>query len=147
VIVADTGVIVALIDKDDRHHADVRALYAGNPDEWLLPWAILPEVDSLIARELGAAAQRAWLADLARGAFAIEWAGAHDLTAARVLVERYAALEMGLVDAIVLATAERLRADIATFDLRHFGPVRLIHNHRLLPRDGGTAPRRRARRG
>ncbi len=144
-IVADTGVIVALIDKDDQHHADVRALFAANPDEWLLPWAILPEVGYLIARELGAAAERAWLADLARGAFAIEWAGAGDLAAARALVERYAALEMGLVDAVVLATAERLRADIATFDLRHFGPVRLIHNPRLLPRDGGTAPRRRVR--
>jgi predicted nucleic acid-binding protein len=143
VIVADTGAIVALLDKDDQHHADVRALFADNPDEWVLPWAILPEVDYLIARELGAAAERAWLADVDKGAFAVEWAAAGDLAAARTLVERYSALEMGLVDAVVMATAERLGADIATFDLRHFGAVRLVHNPRLLPRDAPLDPRSR----
>jgi predicted nucleic acid-binding protein len=146
VIVADTGAIVALIDRDDRHHADVRALFAAHPDEWVLPWAILPEADYLIARELGAAAERAWLADIDRGAFAIEWAAAGDLAAARTLIDRYPALDMGLVDAVVMATAERLRADIATIDLRHFGAVRLAHNPRLLPRDGGVARPGRMRR-
>jgi hypothetical protein len=147
VIVADTGAVVALLDKDDRHHADMRALFASNPDEWVLPWAILPEVDYLVARQLGAAAERTWLADVAAGAFAIEWAATADLSAARALVDRYAALEMGLVDAVVMATAERLRADIATCDLRHFGAVRLVHDPRLLPRDRALArPRRMPRR-
>jgi hypothetical protein len=40
--------------------------------------------------------------------------------------------------------AERLRADIATLDLRDFGAVRLVHAPRLLPRD--AAPKRRPRR-
>jgi hypothetical protein len=40
------------------------------------------------------------------------------------------------VDALVLAMAERLRAEaIATLDLRHFGAVRLPRSLRLLPRD------------
>jgi len=43
-----------------------------------------------------------------------------------------------------MAVAERLRADIATLDLRHFGAVTLAHAPRLLPRDavGTAAPRR-----
>jgi hypothetical protein len=144
VVVADTGAVLALLDADDAHHDEIRSLYAADPDAWLLPWAILPEVDYLIAREIGTAAQRAWLADLAAGAFDVEWGSMRDIAAARIIESRYAALGMGLVDAIVMATAERLRADIATVDLRHFGAVRLAHAPRLLPRD--SRPPRRGRR-
>jgi len=144
VIVADTGAIVALLDKDDAHHRDIRGLYAEDPDGWLLPWAILPEVDYLVGRELGSAAQRAWLNDLASGAFEIEWGSAADVRAARTIEARYQALAIGLVDAVVMATAERLRADIATFDRRHFGAVRLAHAPRLLPGEA-TRPRKSTR--
>lgn len=144
-IVADTGAIVALLDKDDAHHDEVRELYAADPDGWLLPWAILPEVDYLVARALGSPAQRAWFDDLASGAFEIEWGSAADVLAAGAIAARYTALSLGLVDAVVMATAERLRADIATFDLRHFGAVRLAHAPQLLPRDL-PRPRRRHRR-
>ena len=44
-IVADTGAIIALLDADDPHHHTLRALYKKRPEAWLLPWAILPEVD------------------------------------------------------------------------------------------------------
>jgi predicted nucleic acid-binding protein len=46
------------------------------------------------------------------------------------------ALRLGLVDAVVMAVAERLRAEaIATLDLRHFGAVKIAGAPRLLPRD------------
>jgi uncharacterized protein len=135
-IVVDTGAMVALVDRNDRDHARIRKIYDDNPDRWLLPWAILPEVDYLIGTELGAKAQEAWLADLADGAFSIEWGRDGDLVAAHRLQARYRALRMGLVDAVVIATAERLKADaIATLDLRHFGAVAIKGAPRLLPRD------------
>jgi hypothetical protein len=137
VIVADTGAILALIDKSDTHHAALRAIYLDDPDAWLLPWAILPEVDYLVATHLGAPAQRVWLADVADGSYVVEWGSTRDLAAARGLAERYASLEIGLVDAVVMAIAERLEADIATVDLRDFGAVTLRHAPRLLPRDAG----------
>ena len=62
------------------------------------------------------------------------------------MIARYASLEMGLVDAVVMVTAERLDADIATLDLRHFGPVMLKHAPRLLPPDAGVSPARSRRR-
>ena len=127
------------------NHKKLRRLYAEDPDGWLLPWAILPEVDYLVGRELGSAAQRAWLNDLASGAFEIEWGSAADVRAARTIEARYHALAIGLVDAVVMATAERLRADIATFDFRHFGAVRLAHAPRLLP-GGAPRPRKSTRR-
>ena len=134
-VVADTGAVVALLDRGDRHHRVLKRLFVQNPDAWILPWAILPEVDYLAATRLGPAAARLWRADLGSGAFAIEWGTSRDLAAAGVLLERYASLDLGLVDAVVMAVAERRRADIATLDLRDFASVRLAHAPRLLPRD------------
>jgi uncharacterized protein len=136
VIVADTGAIVALIDRSDRHHRALRDLYLQDPSAWVLPWAILPEVDYLVGAHLDARAQEAFLADLADGTFTVAWGEERDLDEAQRLSERYPKLRIGLVDAVVIATALRLKARaIATLDLRHFAAVRIQGNPRLLPRD------------
>jgi predicted nucleic acid-binding protein len=136
VIVADTGAVLALLDNGDRHHKALRALYEERPDDWLLPWAILPEVAYLVASQLGARAQEVFLADLADGAFMVEFGRHEDLARARAIGRKYRALELGLVDGVVIAVAERLRAAaIATLDLRHFGAVDIAGSPRLLPRD------------
>ncbi len=135
-IVADTGAIIALIDADDRHHDAIVDLYNEDPMAWVLPWAILPEVDYLLSSHVGELAAEAFLRDVAAGAFPIEWGQQHDLVRARELCERYRALRLGLVDAVVGAVAERLRASaIATLDLRDFGAIELRGRPRLIPRD------------
>jgi predicted nucleic acid-binding protein len=136
VIVADTGAILALLDSGDRHHAAVRAIYEDRPDNWLLPWAILPEVDYLVGSELGARAQEAFLADVAEGSFAVEYGKHEDVVRAHAIGRKYRTLGLGLVDAVVIAIAERVRAEaIATLDLRHFGAVKIAGSPRLFPRD------------
>ncbi len=144
-VVADTGAVLALLDRSDRHHGGVRAVYDADPDSWILPWAILPEVDYLVVKMVGVRAARVWLADLADGAYAVEWGGAGDLAAAQAIERAHPSLTLGLVDAVVMAIAERTGADIATLDLRHFGAVTLKHRPSLFPRDG--APMSRPRRG
>lgn len=135
-IVADTGAIVALIDRSDRHHRTLRKVYERDPHAWVLPWAILPEVDYLVGAHVGPRAQEAFLADLADGTFGVSWGDEDDLDEARRLTERHRGLRMGLVDAVVIATAIRVKASaIATLDLRHFGAVTIPGNPKLLPRD------------
>jgi predicted nucleic acid-binding protein len=137
VIVADTGAIIALVDADDRHHAPLRELFEADPDEWVLPWAILPEIDYLLAEHVGRRAEEAFGADLADGLYRVAWGEEGDLARARDLCQRYRTLKLGLVDGAVIALAERLRANaIATLDLRHFGAVAIRGRPRLLPRDG-----------
>jgi uncharacterized protein len=136
VIIADTGAMLALIDADDAHHEVMAALFDEDPGAWVLPWAILPEVDYLLTTRVGEESAAAFRADLAAGALSVEWGELDDLTRAHQLCRRHAALQLGLVDAIVAATAERLRASaIATLDLRDFSPLRLLGNPRLYPRD------------
>lgn len=133
---ADTGAIVALIDADDRNHEALLDAYESDPDAWVLPWAILPEVDHLLTRHVDTRAGVAFLRDVAEGRYAIEWGNPLDFIRAAELVEKYRALDIGLVDAVVMAQAERLKAPIiATLDVRHFGAVRLHHSPALWPRD------------
>lgn len=135
-IVADTGALVALVDADDRHHRALRRLFERDPGAWVVPWAVIPEVDYLVGTHVGARAQQAFLDDLATGAFAVEWGGEGDLSRACELHRGHAAVRLGLVDGVVMAVAERLRAEaIATLDLRHFGAVRIAGSPRLYPRD------------
>ena len=135
-IVADTGAILALLDSGDRYHRALREVYERDPDAWVLPWAILPEVDYLAAAHLGPGARDGWLRDLAIGAFAVEWGRTGDLRDAERLHRRHRSLGLGLVDATVIAVAERLQADaLATLDLKHFGAVSIKGRPRLLPRD------------
>ena len=136
-IVADTGAILALIDADDRHHESLLEIYENNPDAWVLPWAILPEVDYLLQHHVSAAAELAFVRDVADGRYEVEWGEEQDLARAREILERYKRLGMGLVDGVVIAVAERLRATaIATLDISHFGAVRIEGAPKLLPRDG-----------
>jgi len=136
VIVADTGALLALLNADEEHHAKVVTLYDENPDAWVLPWAILPELDYLLLGRVGPSAAQAFLADLADGRWAVEWGVEDDLGRAHDLDGQYRALNLGLVDGVVMAIAERLKAEaIATLDLKHFGAVKLVGTPKLLPRD------------
>lgn len=135
-IVADTGAILALLDRTDKHHVALRAAFAQAPEHWVLPWAILPEVDYLAATRLGRRVQDAFFADVAQGLYQVEAITADDLAVAERLHTRHRSLALGLVDACVMAVAERLHAEaIATLDLRHFAPVKLKGAPRLFPRD------------
>lgn len=135
-IVADTGAILALVDADDRHHEALRRLFEADPDAWVLPWAILPEVDYLLMAHVGQKAEEAFLADLAASVYRVEWGDEADLKRAREIAHRHRALKLGLVDGAVIAVAERLGAKaVATLNLRHFGAVAIKGRPRLLPRD------------
>lgn len=135
-IVADTSAVVALLDRDDRHHSVLRSAFETNPDEWILPWAILPEVDHIVHTRLGVGAARTFRQDVAEGAFMIGWSEDADLRRAVELDQTYSDLSFGLVDGVVMAMAEKLGAQaIATLDIRDFGAVELKGRPELWPRD------------
>jgi uncharacterized protein len=135
-IVADTSAIVALLDLDDRWHRTVRKLFEAARDDWVLPWAVLPEVDYMLLSNRGGKAQRAFHDDLVNGAFVVEWGTSADLVRARNLHAKYATLDLGLTDGVVVSVAERLGADaIATLDVRHFGALAIKGRPKILPRD------------
>lgn len=71
---------------------------------------MLPEIDYLLPRHVGADAARLFLDDVCAGAFVVEHGQPADIVRARDLATQYSALNLGLVDGVVAAHAERLRA-------------------------------------
>lgn len=136
IVVADSGAILALIDRKDKHHKALTHCIQHRPARWVLPWAVLPEVDYLVARELSRETHATWLADLAAGLWDVEPMLHTDLVMAEKYHQRYRALSLGLVDAVVAVVAERLKAEvIATVDLKHFGAISIPTAPLLWPRD------------
>jgi uncharacterized protein len=136
VIVWDTGPLFAAADVDDRDHARCVALLRRTPPPLLMPAPVLTEVGYLLEREKGAHAEAAFLRSIRAGQVMMVPLTASGLDRMAELVETYADFPLGLVDASVIATAERLAADsIATLDYRHFSVVRPRHlpAFRLLP--------------
>jgi predicted nucleic acid-binding protein len=93
-IVADTGAILALLDAKDRHHATLRALYEEKGQTWVLPWAILPEVDYLALSHLGPKVEQAFLDDLADGQF-VDFGEERDLDRPRLCSQYKSLLRPG----------------------------------------------------
>lgn len=136
-IILDTGAVIALMDQADIHHASLRELVrSGPPRNLVLPWAVLPEIDHLLERNAGRRVADLFVRDVAKGHYRVEFSVPADFHRIEELLARYRDLRLGLVDAVVIAIAERLRAGaIATLDYRHFGAVAVRGQPRLYPRD------------
>jgi len=138
VIVVDTSVIVAYMNARDEHHELVGQWLDAADDDLVTTPLIVAEVDHLVGARGGPLALRALRADLAAGAYLVEWwPGA--VNSAVSVAERYADTELGLADASLVAVAERFATiEIATLDERHFRIVRPLTTDkafRLLPAD------------
>jgi predicted nucleic acid-binding protein len=93
-------------------------------------------VDYLATRYLGHSVARLFIRDVADGLIAVEQGELGDIVRAAELEARYASLNLGLVDGVVAAVAERTHAEaIVTLDLRDFGPLKLKGGPKLFPRD------------
>jgi len=138
VILLDTSGLLSAIDASQRYHAECAAALSKASPPLLLSPFVLAELDYLLARHVGSAAQTALLDEVARGAYQLEPFGAADVAAAKGVLERYPKLRIGLADASLVVLAARHRArDILTLDERHFRALRTRagKRFRLLPLD------------
>jgi hypothetical protein len=125
-VLADTGAIYALLDRDDAWHGRVRDWWAASSASVVLPVTILAEVGYLLGSRIGSRAELAFVQALAAGEFALAHLADEDLGVAARVMTRYADMPLGLVDASIVALAERLDVEaVLTTDRRHFGAVRL----------------------
>ena len=127
-LILDTGVVVASLNRNERTHAVCRALIAAADEPVSIPVPILCEVDRLIHRQLGPGAMPTLFRDVERGAYLLEDLVLADLPRVTQLMERYADLDVGFVDAAVLAIVERLEEPkLATLDRKHFSVMQPRH--------------------
>ena len=138
-LIADSGSLYALYDARDKHHRAVREAVGKETGPIILPMAILAEIDYLLRLKLGLAAEIRLLEGIAKGSYTLEAFTLQDAARCRDLLEKYRDLDLGLADASVIATAERLEVyRILTVDERDFRPIRTARGESLVLVPGGA---------
>jgi uncharacterized protein len=123
-----TGPLLAALDRADADHERCAALLLDAEEDLVVPALVLAELDYWCHERLTGEVWLAFLEDLTDGAYRAEPPTDGDLRRCRDLQQQYADLQLGVVDASIVALAERLaEPKLATLDRRHFGVVRPSH--------------------
>jgi len=134
----DTGAIYALYDADDEHHLACRSVIEVERGPLFLPVVLLAEIDYLLTARLGSDAALDFLESVEASAFTVIDLSSEDLARCRELMTQYRSLSLGIADASVVATAERLQINrLFTVDQRHFRAIqpRGLGHFVVLPAD------------
>ena len=124
-VAIDTGVIFALADQSDSWHARCARFLERNQGTLIVACPVIPEACYLLNSYLGAAAETAFLQSLSRGEMILDHFPDDDLSRCIELIEKYDSLNLGFVDASVVAMCERRKISaILTTDRKHFSVVR-----------------------
>jgi len=127
-LVLDTGPILALLDAGDPAHQRSVEMVDELREDLVVPTCVLVEVDYWAHKLLGDEAWAVFVQDVVVGAYRLEPLTLDDLQRAAELESEYADLDLGLVDASVIALCERLgETKVATLDRRDFSVVRPRH--------------------
>jgi len=137
-LICDTSGIYALYDADCFEHSVISAVCEAEIGPLLLPVILLAEIDYLLHSRLGPDAAIDFMQAIQQEEFTLVPLLAQDLVRCRELAVQYRDLEIGLADATVAATAERLHINrLLTLDQRHFRTIipRNLAPFILLPAD------------
>lgn len=122
-LICDTGALIDYLVESAPDHRLFRAAIDRARTRFV-PGLVLAEVDYFLRYERPA--MQAFMRDLATGAFTYAPPTGGQLARAMEVDRRFADLDLGLVDASVVALAESLDVRrLATRDVRHFTAVRL----------------------
>jgi predicted nucleic acid-binding protein len=128
VLIVDAGPLYAAAARADRNHRRSVHLLSTAERPLLVPELVVTEVSYLLADRIGSKAELAFSQSIAAGELVVEPVLDSEWGRVAELVEQYVDLPLGIVDASVIALAERHGVElIATLDHRHFSVVRPRH--------------------
>jgi len=128
VLIVDAGPLYAAAATRDKHHGRCVELLSNSPGPLVVPALVVTEVAYLLADRIGPHAELAFARAIHAGELVVEPVIERDWARIEELTEQYLDLPLGVVDASVIALAERHGVDtIATLDHRHFGTVKPRH--------------------
>jgi hypothetical protein len=128
VLLVDTNIWLAAGDRRSARHRDCSALLAERAGELAAPVPVIAETGWLLLDRAGPAAQAGFVAMVTTGRLKPLDLTADDWARVVQLLETYADLALDVVDASIVAVAERLgHTTIATLNRRDFTVVRPAH--------------------
>lgn len=127
-ILADAGVLVALLNVDDQYHVECDALWDDHRGPLLVSPLVVAEVCYFLSSRGGPHLEADFLGSFTSGELIMAKLVERDVARMEQLVRQYSDFGktgLGGTDASVIALAERLSiAEIATVDRRHFSVIR-----------------------
>jgi predicted nucleic acid-binding protein len=127
-VIIDTGIIYALSDKKDDWHKRSVSFITEFDGKLIVPSTVIPEACYLLNTYLGQSAEKKFVSSLHNREIVIEHININDLSRCVELLDKYDNLNIGFVDASLIAVSERLRINkILTTDRRHFHSVKPNH--------------------
>ncbi len=124
----DTGFLFGVFDEKDSYHSDCSEMFGREIVAAILPDVVIPEIAYLILRELNIKTLVEFLRAIAGGEYLVERTTEGDLERSAEILEQYDDNNIDLVDAVIVAMAERLEIKkILTVDRRHFSVFKLKH--------------------
>jgi predicted nucleic acid-binding protein len=133
-LLLDSGIVYAYYDRSDDWHARARRLVQSQQRGLILPSPVIPEVDHLLGQRLGARSRDVFYSGIIDGYYLVADLPRDGYSRVAELNRQFADLELGFVDAAIVAIAENLGLQrVATTDRRHFEPVARALKLELLP--------------
>ena len=120
----DSSGLLALLNRDDKHHAARVAAFREDGGPYLIFTATLSENAWFLEdrQRFPLDAVELVLGDIRSGAYMLDWSS-EDIPRIQALIERYRLLEPGFADAAVISCAERNGGRVLTTDFRPFTVV------------------------
>jgi uncharacterized protein len=124
----DTNIWLAAADRRSDRHGECASLLRDHRGELAAPVPVIAETSWLILDRLGTAAQAAFIRLVTSGQLTPVDLTEADWQRCAELAEQYASLRLDLIDASLVAVAERLGiTTLATLNRRDFTVVRPRH--------------------
>lgn len=121
-IVCDTGPLLAVLNARDKLHATCVSFFDGYGGDLIVPSLIVTEVCYLAQTQVGPAAEARFLDSSVTREIRVEHPADGDWVRITQLVRTYESFPLGVADASVIATAERLGVtQLTTIDNRQRG--------------------------
>ena len=133
-VLLDTGIVYAYYDRSDAWHKRARAFIEAEQRGLILPSSVIPEVDHLLGHRLGPKSRATFYAGLIDGSYLVADLPREAYARVADLNRQFAELDLGFVDAALVALAETIGLTrVATTDRRHFDPIARVMRLEILP--------------
>ena len=123
-IVLDTSAVIGLMDKNYRKHTLLKKIFTEKENVFILPSTTIGEICYMLNSRFGSKIELVFLQEIIKSSFQLELLKDIDIIRSIEILKKYDTLNIGYVDASIIAVAERLKVNkILTLDRKHFEVV------------------------
>ena len=120
-IILDTSAVIGLMDKKYKKHENLKTIFTEKDNLYILPSTTIGEICYMLNSRFGSKVELIFLEEIVKTSFQLELLKDMDIIRIIEILKKYGTLNIGYVDASIVAIAERLKINkILTLDRKHF---------------------------